>query len=402
MSQQRAGGSVQDTTSTASHVGVEDVVAKNGVSVESDILEEPGTVTDEKDSCPCQADIPDEDTFVCCENCQQWWHATCANLKGITGEAIGSLTEWKCPHCFVSPYTKRTVLKSVFPALFDGDIEKPIKEAVQNEVKKVIPGIIKAVIQETVKEKNFKKTFADVVKERQEQFTVQASKTIEKSMDTAIKNNEQNIINKANQKIDTDQFERLKRKRNVVFSGVPESSLSTSSGRLKSDMKKVEKLIQPEEKGLVITCHRAGKKIDGKNRLLIVTMETPDLAEILHGYGSGRKFVAEDRVIWCNPDLIKADRISNYNARKLQREKRAAQEERRGVQVKPAAKEDSQKTTASENSKQVKHVKNSNINTKAGKTENFKRVKFSTLSDNKAIVNSGEGEYNSDSSDVPF
>ena len=134
-------------------------------------------------------------------------HATCANLKGITGEGIGSLTDWKCPHCFVSPYTNRTVLKTVFPELFDGDIEKPIKDAVQNEIKKVVPGIIKAVIQETVKEKNFKKTFADVVKEKQEQFTAHASKTIEKSMDTAIKNNEQNIINKANQKIDTDQFE---------------------------------------------------------------------------------------------------------------------------------------------------------------------------------------------------
>ena len=43
----------------------------------------------------------------------------------------------------------------------------------------------------------------------------------------------------------------------------------------------------------------------------------------------------KNRVIWCNPDLIKADRIANYNARKQQREKRAQQEEKRTAEHKP-------------------------------------------------------------------
>ena len=252
--------------------------------------------------------------------------------------------------------------------MFGGDIEKPVKDAVKAEVKRAVPGIIKAVIQETVKENNFKKTFADVVKEKQEQFNAHASKTIEKTMESAINNSQQKLVEKASQKIDSDQLEREKRKRNVVFSGVPESSSATASGRLKSDMKKVEKIIEPEEDGLVITCHRAGKKIDGKDRLLIVTMATPELAQIVHGYGSGRKCLAEkNRVIWCNPDLIKADRIANYNARKQQREKRAqladkktAEHKHTGTGVAPGAEKTKAATSTNKESKQnqskqVKH-----------------------------------------------
>ena len=41
-------------------------------------------------------------------------------------------------------------------------------------------------------------------------------------------------------------------------------------------------------------------------------MATPELAHIVHGYGSGRKCLAEGRVIWVNTDLIKFDRIANY------------------------------------------------------------------------------------------
>ena len=347
-----------------------------------------------KESCPCGEDPDDEDTFVCCDNCQQWWHAGCANLKGITGEGIGSLTSWKCPHCFVSRFTPTAVLRSVFPSLFGGDIEKPVQDAVKAEVKKAVPGIIKAVIQETVRENNFKKTFADVVKEKQEQFNAHASKTIEKTMETAINNNQHKLVEKASQKIDSDQFEREKRKRNVVFSGVPESSNSTASGRLKSDMRKVEKIIEPEEDGLVITCHRAGKKVDGKDRLLIVTMATPELAQIVHGYGSGRKCLAEkNRVIWCNPDLIKADRIANYNARKQQREKRAE------VQEKKAAENKSTRTGVASGTEKVKPSITTNKEEKQNKSKQVKSKKLlETVIEEPKVV----GECVTDPTNGPF
>ena len=88
-------------------------------------------------------------------------------------------------------------------------------------------------------------------------------------------------------------------------------------------MNAIERMVQPDEDGLIVSCHRAGKKVDDRPRLLIVTMQSPDLAQTMHCYGSGRKFdTSSGNKIWCNPDLIKADRIANFNARKLQRERR--------------------------------------------------------------------------------
>ena len=67
-------------------------------------------------------------------------------------------------------------------------------------------------------------------------------------------------------------------------------------------------------------------------RPLIVTVATPELAKTLHNYGSGYRVTVRDGsgtdcYVWCNPDLIKSDRIPNYNARKLQRERRNKREE---------------------------------------------------------------------------
>ena len=126
-----------------------------------------------------------------------------------------------------------------------------------------------------------------------------------------------------NIKHDADNIEREKRKRNVVFSRVPESSMQSAEARTNSDLRKVIKLVNPEEDGLIVSCHRAGKKVEDRPRLLIVTLENPSLAQTLHCYGAGRKFTTTSGAeIWCNPDLIKSDRIANFHARKLLREKR--------------------------------------------------------------------------------
>ena len=124
----------------------------------------------------------------------------------------------------------------------------------------MISKIIKSVIQETIKEKNFTKTFANVVKQRQEEFSAQASKTIEKSMNSAIQNNQQRILDKANVKQDADNISREKRKRSVVFSSVPESKLKSAEGRYQSDFKKVERLIAPQEDDLIVNLSPSRKE----------------------------------------------------------------------------------------------------------------------------------------------
>ena len=113
----------------------------------------------------------------------------------------------------------------------------------------------------------------------------------------------------------------------MVVSGMPESKHSSSTQQMaKSDLKAVQDLFHSHEDGypVAVSCYRAGKKRDTP-RLLIVTLKTPDMAPVLHNYGTGRRFppVSEGLPpMWCNPDLIRADRIACYKARKLERKRK--------------------------------------------------------------------------------
>ena len=61
---------------------------------------------------------------------------------------------------------------------------------------------------------------------------------------------------------------------------------------------------------------------DGSPRILVAVLYSPDLAKQKHNYGRGRPIYGENgRIIyWVNPDLIKADRVANYNLRLKRRE----------------------------------------------------------------------------------
>ena len=273
-----------------------------------------------KDWCPCgQYDDKETEVFVVqCEECEQWWHQKCVSLEGLEKESVEAILRWRCPRC-------------IMQTLGMGIGSTIIQEAVKIELEKAVPGIVRSVVEATVKAKEFKKTFADVAAGRAEQMEKKVEKTVEKTMHSAIKENQQALLQKAAEKQDAERHEREKRKRNVVVTNLKESTLTTSIGRYESDKKKLLDImeVKPEQ---IVTCYRAGAKRDnGGPRLLIVTLETPRLAEHFHNYGNGhrieRKVGKND--IWFNPDLIKADRDANFNARKLMRERRAELEGKR-------------------------------------------------------------------------
>ena len=56
-------------------------------------------------SCPCtQSDT--NSWLLICTKCNQTWHSSCANLKGVSEEFVTSLELWLCPWCFVTPIRK--------------------------------------------------------------------------------------------------------------------------------------------------------------------------------------------------------------------------------------------------------------------------------------------------------
>ena len=134
-------------------------------------------------------------------------------------------------------------------------------------------------------------------------------------------------------------MERQKRKRNVVLSGVPESTEPTGMGRIRADLLKLKSIVQSGKEGTFVSCYRAGRKRPGRHRLLIATTSSPSVAEEFHGYGSGRKFhLSHDSgIVWCNPDLIRADRIASYKARQLEKDRRTQLQEKFARQSKPTS-----------------------------------------------------------------
>ena len=271
-----------------------------------------------KDWCPCGVHEEEEEFAIQCEECDQWWHQKCVGLEGLSEQAIkDDLVRWTCPGCIM----KHLGIGSTI-----------IQETVKSEIEKAVPGIVRSVVEATVKAREFKKTFADVAAGRAEQLEKKVEKTVEKTMHSAIKENQQALLQKAAQKQDAERHEREKRKRNIVVSNLVESSLSTPKGRYDSDIKKLMKILEPSvtSDAQIVNCYRAGaKRENGEPRLLIVTLETPRLAEHFHNYGAGHRVQYGEKYIWINPDMIKADRDANYNARELMREKRAELNEKR-------------------------------------------------------------------------
>ncbi|NRB81765.1 MAG: alpha-ketoglutarate-dependent dioxygenase AlkB [Saccharospirillaceae bacterium] len=59
----------------------------------------------EDNACPCN--LSDTTSWkLVCTKCNQTWHSSCANIKGIPKQFITSLELWLCPWCFVVPFPK--------------------------------------------------------------------------------------------------------------------------------------------------------------------------------------------------------------------------------------------------------------------------------------------------------
>ena len=79
---------------------------------------------DQMAACPCNEEITDG-TFICCDNCSQWYHLVCVNLVGLSEDAVTDLTDWRCPRCFLSPYTPQSLLQAALAAT-DTVITEPL------------------------------------------------------------------------------------------------------------------------------------------------------------------------------------------------------------------------------------------------------------------------------------
>ena len=243
------------------------------------------------EKCPCKK--KQKFPTIQCVRCEVYWHHKCAGLNGLLLEDLKRLKDWLCPLCYRLPeaVTQETTLAT---------LEKKMTE-------------MKADLMEKIEKKT-----NDQTKKWSDLFDERDSGTVQQAVTQAVE--------KTKEKMDYDHVERQKRIKNFVVRGIKEPTSSTPESKMAEDKATVLSIVGIESSDIELV-RRVGKPQSetGKPRTIVITVKTPEIAAAIHGHGRGRKFRKEDdnRDVWCNPDLIRADRIADYNAREERKKRRA-------------------------------------------------------------------------------
>ena len=208
-----------------------------------------------------------------------------------------------------------------------------LKEIVQQ----CLPGYVTEAVNAALDPKKLEITYSEAlmkaVEKTQDKITEKANKTLSDTIDetlgNALQRKQQEFVEDTKSKADAENYERMRKVRNIVIKGVEESSSDDTSKRIKHDTDFVvnECGINGED---IVKIFRAGKPKSGnmesdsevKNsprmRPIIVTLVTPELAKATHKHGLGMKI---NDNIWINQDLTLSERIAAFKARKARRTK---------------------------------------------------------------------------------
>ena len=273
----------------------------------------PASSNDSDDSkrneCPCGE--VNESSWIHCDTCNQWLHCNCVGLKGLNSQAIKSLKEWECPRCLASPYlhglsSSDDVVTKADLAAVCSVLKDSMKKDLSAAVVTLKDTVVTSVIEKT-------KSYAAVAAENQKTLVAEV-----KSAATSAE-----LVDKICQKMDSDNYQRERKKSNILVSNVPEPT-STLSAQEKKEADIVYMCKNfGMERNEILTCFRTGaiKKDDNGNPLprpIVAKMLDVETAEHWHNSGKGYK-IGES---WINPDLCKVDRDNQFFARQERRRRK--------------------------------------------------------------------------------
>ena len=201
------------------------------------------------------------------------------------------------------------ILKDTVP-----DIEKSVATDVnqQNSLEQIVPKIVEETVSKSDKKwSDFFKSNKEEIKKQTKEAKNQ-TKMVEKS------------IAAAKQKQAVENIERQKRVRNIIITNVPESDSNDEKKQTEHDTKYIIDYFNLSAND-ISTVYRVGypnKNTHGPRKLVAI-LASPDIAKEQHNYGRGKPIYQEDKIKhWVNPDLIKEDRVANFNARQSRRDQK--------------------------------------------------------------------------------
>ena len=271
--------------------------------------------------CPC-AKQKKGSSYISCKTCDQWWHAKCVSLKGLSVDDLKKLTDWDCPICYVLP---ENAPQGKLEALIKSESNK-ITARLQSVEAAVAQDKMKMVISEVVKENLDEQvnSLTEVVSANSDNTRRVITESIQRNSQKVLSD----VVKSSKAQVDSDAAAREQRKCNLIIRKVTEPTGATPDERRAQDTEFVQDILNVDA-NQIIRVTRAGPPIgyrqddNRSSRPIIVTMETPELASYMHNHGRGWKRVDENnRIYWVNPDLIQVDREANYNARVLAQTRR--------------------------------------------------------------------------------
>ena len=264
-------------------------------------------MADNEEVCPCTKKL--KTLMLICKTCHVWWHAQCVGLTGLKKTELQKLKEWECPLCYRLPEAAKQEcsLETISQKLSD----------LRSEMDAKINKVAEKVEKKTEEVKKWSDLFT---KERDSDQVTQVVKK---------------VVEQSKQRMDSDHMEREKRVKNIVLNDLVEPTAESNEDKKEEDKTKVLEILGLRADEIEFM-KRAGKPRTPdpdheddipRPRPLIVTVLTPEVAQRLHNHGRGRKFTVRDedddeQIIWCNPDLIAADRKANWLARKERNKRR--------------------------------------------------------------------------------
>ena len=137
--------------------------------------------------CPCgiynKAEDKSKELF--CPECNTWWHIACSGWSNLSlTTAKMRALKWKCPVCVVCAMQLHETPAQAAAA--EASFEKLLK--------KKMPAVMVAAAQEALKQKHYTKAVSDANKANQKENLEVTRRAVEKSMHTAINNNQQKLL----------------------------------------------------------------------------------------------------------------------------------------------------------------------------------------------------------------
>ena len=297
------GGTLSRSSSDTSSSGSETYFCKGGPGKKS-----------------CGDPVLDGEMGVRCDGCLAWYHSVC---QAITKEALQAIEQWHpvlswlCPECKALPKQNATPASDKLVALeakvedlgnfvrtHMRTVEQCLKEQERTSVEQG------RLIERSIKESHqLKGSYADMVKGSCTEVLNKVSSQIASLPAHAGSKTEAKAAQDLSIMFDDFQ-DKEKRKMNVVVHNMKESESEVFEERAKHDAQQFEEMVK-EAFRLRVTCvrsFRAGKKVPGKDRLLIVSLESVAIRQELVRMAPQLRNCEKYDGVYMNPDLSPRER----------------------------------------------------------------------------------------------